>query len=222
MSRPLSFTSMIRPEMMLSAATRMIIVSTRNITLRSTASALKKVGLRSFQVVTAMPCARRVHDGQEHVLHLVGVLDHHLDLVHALLGDEIILRLGERHVDDVLVVVRHADLEDRHDRIVADARRGAEDRLGPFRRDDGDARAEPQLVPPGHALADGDAARGIETFEGGCLVGNALLLQRGAEISLLRLGSFWMSASGCRAPARRVVAEPGGHGLALDQAPRRA
>ena len=40
---------------MFSAATRMIIVSTRNITLRSTASALKKVMLRCFQVLTCMP-----------------------------------------------------------------------------------------------------------------------------------------------------------------------
>ena len=36
MSLPLSFTSMIRPETMLSAATRTIMVRIRNITLRST------------------------------------------------------------------------------------------------------------------------------------------------------------------------------------------
>ena len=51
MSRPLSFTSMIRPEMMLSAATRMISVRIRNITLRSTCSALKKVALRCRQSI---------------------------------------------------------------------------------------------------------------------------------------------------------------------------
>ena len=41
MSRPLSFTSMIRPETILNAATRTISVRIRNMTLRSTSSALK-------------------------------------------------------------------------------------------------------------------------------------------------------------------------------------
>ena len=49
MSLPLSFTSMISPETMLSAATSTIMVRIRNITLRSTCSALKKVELRCRQ-----------------------------------------------------------------------------------------------------------------------------------------------------------------------------
>ena len=48
---PLSFTSMIRPETMLSAATSTISVRIRNITLRSTCSALKKVALRCRQSI---------------------------------------------------------------------------------------------------------------------------------------------------------------------------
>ena len=51
MSLPLSFTSMIRPETMLSAATSTIRVRIRNITLRSTWSALKKVALRCRQSI---------------------------------------------------------------------------------------------------------------------------------------------------------------------------
>ena len=51
MSGPLSFTSMIRPEMMLSAATSTISVRIKNITLRSTCSALKKVALRWRQSI---------------------------------------------------------------------------------------------------------------------------------------------------------------------------
>jgi hypothetical protein len=43
MSRPLSFTSMMRLEMMLNAATMMISDRMRNITFRSTWSALKKL-----------------------------------------------------------------------------------------------------------------------------------------------------------------------------------
>ena len=51
-SWPLSFTSMMRPEMMLSAATSTISVRMRNMTLRSTWSAVKKVALRWRQSVT--------------------------------------------------------------------------------------------------------------------------------------------------------------------------
>ena len=51
MSRPLSFTSMIRLEAMLNAATSTISVRIRNITLRSTCSALKNVALRCRQSI---------------------------------------------------------------------------------------------------------------------------------------------------------------------------
>ena len=49
MSRPLSFTSMIMDEMMLNAATTMIRVRIRNMTLRSTWMALKKLELARCQ-----------------------------------------------------------------------------------------------------------------------------------------------------------------------------
>ena len=52
MSWPLSFTSMIRPEMMLSAATSTISARMRNMTLRSTWSAVKKVAFRCRQSLT--------------------------------------------------------------------------------------------------------------------------------------------------------------------------
>ena len=51
MSLPLSFTSMIRPETILSAATSTINVRIKNITLRSTCSALKNVALRWRQSI---------------------------------------------------------------------------------------------------------------------------------------------------------------------------
>ena len=51
MSRPLSFTSMIRPDTILSAATSTISVRIRNMTLRSTWSALKNVALRWRQSI---------------------------------------------------------------------------------------------------------------------------------------------------------------------------
>ena len=46
MSRPLSFTSMMRPEMMLNAATSTITDRMMNIMLRSTSSTVKKLSLR--------------------------------------------------------------------------------------------------------------------------------------------------------------------------------
>ena len=49
MSRPLSFTSMIMPAMMFSAATSTIRARIRNMTLRSTSSAVKKVAFRCRQ-----------------------------------------------------------------------------------------------------------------------------------------------------------------------------
>ena len=61
MSWPLSFTSMVRPEMMLSAATRTISVRIRNMTFRSTSSAEKKVELRCCQSVSRIwPFGRRL------------------------------------------------------------------------------------------------------------------------------------------------------------------
>ena len=45
-SRPLSFTSMMRPEMMFNAATRTITDRMMNIMLRSTSSTVKKLSLR--------------------------------------------------------------------------------------------------------------------------------------------------------------------------------
>ena len=58
-SRPLSFTSMIRLETILKAATIMISVRIRNMTLRSTCTALKKLELASSQecTITRLPAA---------------------------------------------------------------------------------------------------------------------------------------------------------------------
>ena len=52
MSRPLFFTSMIRPEMMFAAAIRTSIIRISRMTLRSTFRAPQKAALRSVQSVT--------------------------------------------------------------------------------------------------------------------------------------------------------------------------
>jgi hypothetical protein len=93
----------------------MIIVN-QNITLRSTCKALKKVSLvrrhdgTAGLVLSFMPA---IHpDG-------IRIVDHHLDGGGAVSGRNI-LRLGEGHVDHRIVIVGHADVEDRHHRIGAD------------------------------------------------------------------------------------------------------
>ncbi len=78
-SLPLSFTNMIRPETMFSAATSTIMVRIRNITLRSTWSALKKVALRCRQSTrnTGRPADFGYRFAE--LGDLVGVIGEHLD-----------------------------------------------------------------------------------------------------------------------------------------------
>ena len=79
MSRPLSFTSMIRPEMMLSAATSTISVRIMNMTFRSTCSALKKVTLRMRQSVVKTGRSGRLLDRGAKRADLVGIVEIDLD-----------------------------------------------------------------------------------------------------------------------------------------------
>ena len=82
MSLPLSFTSMIMPEMMLNAATMMIRLRIRNITLRSTLSAVKNDAL-ACPVDQASGAADRRGDVLAIGADAIRVLDHHLQLVGA-------------------------------------------------------------------------------------------------------------------------------------------
>ena len=94
MSLPLSFTSMIRPEMMLSAATSTISVRIMNITLRSTCRAEKKVWLRWRQSVMKIcrPAAFSIFGRNSSII--VGIVDEQLDRLHDAFGVEIELRLA--------------------------------------------------------------------------------------------------------------------------------
>ena len=92
----------------------------------------------------------------------VGIVDENLDRLRAAFHVEIELRLGERHEDDRGVELRHADLEDRDDRIGLHARRRANRRdvaVGRYQRDQ---VAENQAETVGHALADRHAFAGVE------------------------------------------------------------
>ena len=128
-ARALSCTSMMRPEMMLSAATSTISVRMANITLLSTASTSKKLRLSWRQSVSIIGrcCAGSI--ASPHRVHVVGIGDIDLDDVGLAVVVEEGLRLGERHEDEGVVEGRHADLEDRGDRIGLHPRRDAERRL---------------------------------------------------------------------------------------------
>ena len=99
MSRPLFFTSMMRPEMMFIAA-----ISTRtdritNITLSSMLSAAQEAAGAVAPGPEQRALVAGSQQGGRQILDTVGVGDHHLDLVGHALAVEVALRLGEGHVD---------------------------------------------------------------------------------------------------------------------------
>ena len=113
MSRPLSFTSMIRPEMMLKAATSTITDRMMNIMLRSTSSTVKKLSLRwrqSAKCSAGMPACFMTATCS---VDPFGIVDHHLQHVDRVALVEVALRLRQRHEDHGAVVLGHAHLEDR-------------------------------------------------------------------------------------------------------------
>ncbi len=192
MSRPLSFTSMIRPETMLSAATSTIRVRIRNITLRSTCSALKNVALRWRQSIMKIGrCAASV-TSLAVAVDPVGIVGIDLDRGDVAGAVEIGLRLRQRHEHEGGVVFRHADLEHRRDLVDLDARRGAHRRHRAARRDQRDVVAGAQRELIGEPAPDRDALPFVEAFE------RALLDVVGDRGKLVQVRQ-----RGCRAPARR-------------------
>ena len=115
MSRPLPFTSMYWPERMLKAATRMISERIRNMTLRSTWIAVKKLALACCQ--STDPHAGPDHRAQlaAHRLGLVRVLDEDLHGVDLIGQRKKSCAASSGHVDEAAVVLVHADLEQADD-----------------------------------------------------------------------------------------------------------
>ena len=109
MSRPLSFTIMIMLEMMLKAATTMISVRIRNITLRSISTALTRLELACCQstmrtrppsaAAISRRCSRSTRSGSatktSRLADRVGQAEEQL-------------RRVERHVDEAVVVFVHS------------------------------------------------------------------------------------------------------------------
>ena len=92
----------------------------------------------------------------------LGIVDEGLDDRDLVVLVEKRLRLRQRHIDEEIVEFRHADLEDRDDRIALDARRDAEGRLGAFGDQETDLVADAHAERVGEALTDGDAASLVE------------------------------------------------------------
>ena len=72
---------------------------------------------------------------------------------------EVGLRVGERHEDEAVVVLVHADLEHRADGEGLDPRHDAQRGRRTLGRDQGELAAEPEAHPLRHAAADGRRAR---------------------------------------------------------------
>ncbi len=119
MSRPLSFTSMIMLETMLNAATRMIRVRIRNMTLRSTSTALKKDRLLLLPVEDADAGAERFRDLAVEMPRRRRDRSTNTSMLRHRVGGQIEeeLRRRQRHEDDAAVVFVHADIEGAGDAI---------------------------------------------------------------------------------------------------------
>ena len=130
MSRPLSFTIMIMLEMMLKAATTMISVRIRNITLRSISTALTRLELACCQstIRTRPPSAAAIC--RPLLAHPVGIGDEDFEMADRLRQAEEHLRRVERHVDEAVVVFVHADIEQRRDAVGLEPRHRAEGGVG--------------------------------------------------------------------------------------------
>ena len=205
MSCPLSFTSMIRPETMLSAATSTIMVRIRNITLRSTCSALKKVELRCRQSTrnTGRPAASVTALRKASILS--GLVGEHLDRGHVVLAIEIGLRLRQRHEHEAGVIFRHADLEHGRHLVGLDARRHAHRRHRALGRDqrDGVAGMQRQLI--GEPASDGDALPLVKSLQRALL---DVLGDRGEVVEVLRAHAAHQHARGVERPTTPAPDRP--------------
>ena len=157
MSRPLSFTIMIMLEMMLNAATTMINVRIRNITLRSISTALNRLELACCQSTIRTRPASAAVISRRCSRTRSGSATKTSRLETACGQAEEQLRRVERRVDEAVVVFVHADIEQRHDMVGLDPRHRAESRRGPLRRNQRDRAADGDPEPARQPIADGDA-----------------------------------------------------------------
>src|SRR5690606_7799727 len=100
-----------------------------------------------------------------HRIHLVRIIDKDFKRLHLAFLIEEELRLGQRHHDNGRVIFRHADLEDRHNRISFHTWIDAKWRDIAIRRN------HPQRIADGkaeifrHTGADGNTATLVKTFQ---------------------------------------------------------
>src|SRR5579872_3387554 len=100
-----------------------------------------------------------------HLVHMIGIVDKDLDDIRLSVEVEKGLGLWKRHEDECIVELKHADLENRDDRIGLDARRDAKGSLRAARRDDCDAVADAQAQMLSKAHADRYALGVVESIK---------------------------------------------------------
>src|ERR1700722_2563052 len=108
---------------------------------------------------------RTSHCSSPHRIYIVGIGDIDLDHIGLAVLIEEGLGLLKRHEDEGVVEGRHANLENRRNRIALHARRDAERRLRAMGRDDRDLVTGPQAQMLGKLGADRHALAGIKAVE---------------------------------------------------------
>ncbi len=193
MSRVLSLTSMMSELTTLKAATSTISVRIRNITFCSTWTAPKKLLLLCVQSTTRTGwSASSVRICAADTLHPLGVAHADLDLRGRPWLLEEHLGGGHRQEHEGAVVVVHTGLEDRHHRVGAHPRHGAERGGRTLGRDQRELRADVESEALGQRQADGDRVVAAEAVE-----------RAGADVVADGVQRAQVLGPGCRAPARR-------------------
>jgi len=168
-------------------------------------SARRKLPALSRRGPDHRPLAGRAQQGIGHLLDMLGVAQHDLDLVRHAIAVEEGLRFGKGQIDAGAVNVIASGAEDVDHLVAVDPGRGAEGGLHPLGRDDADAVADLHLQIARHPFADGNSLfKTGDVAAGAAGMGNAGDRQQviGADAVDLDAG---------------VAATERGHDLPLDQ-----
>ena len=126
MSLALSFTSMIRPEIIFSAATSTMSDRDNELQVALHFQRREKRAIALPPIRHETGPLQRILDSRAVIIHLVGVFDKNLNGRHVIIAVEIKLGLIERQIDKGRIIFRHADFKNRTDRVGLHTRRESE------------------------------------------------------------------------------------------------